>query len=160
MVSTINFFHIIVFETKIVQLNAAVSLEKIWHRIDVTLSFGYYFTIHYTLNLQSFSQTLKAQVITFCDHTISKVNEETEKTKAELHANLDRNERDEIISTLEKNDELNRKHLQQRKTKKIKPKNQSPSEENEEIIHTEKRTNKHYKPSLTAVFKRKSNRNL
>ena len=39
---------------------------------------------------------------------------------------------EEIISTLEKNDELNRKDLQQRKTKKfnylkLKPKNQSPS---------------------------------
>ena len=59
-----------------------------------------------------------SQVITFCDQTINKVNEEIEKSKVELHAKLDRNEREEIISTLEKNDELNRKHLQQRKTKK------------------------------------------
>ena len=54
------------------------------------------------------------QVITFCDQTIDKLNEEVEKTKVELHAKLDRNEREEIISTIEKNDELNRKHLQQR----------------------------------------------
>ena len=116
-------------------------------------------------NLQSFSLTLMSQVITFCDQTINKVNEEIEKTKVELHTKLDRNEREEIISTLEKNDELNRKHLQQRKTKKFnylkfKPKNQSPSEENEEIIHTEKRTYKHHKTAYAAVFKRRSNTKL
>ena len=98
--------------------------------------------------IQSFSLTLMSQVMTFCD----KVNEEIEKTKVELQAKLDRNEREEIISTLEKDEELNRKNLQQRKIKKFnylkfKPKNQSLSEENEEIIHTEKRTNEHYKPS-------------
>ena len=63
-------------------------------------------------NFQSFSLTLMSQVITFCDQTINKVNEEIEKTKVELHAKLDRNEREEIISTLEKNDELIRKQLQ------------------------------------------------
>ena len=116
-------------------------------------------------NLQSFSLTLMSQIITFCDQTINKVNEEIEKTKVELHAKLDRNEREEIIFTLEKNDELNRKQLQQRKTKKFnylkfKPKNQSPSEENEEIIHTEKTTNEHHKPPYAAVLKRRSNTNL
>ena len=70
-------------------------------------------------NLQSFSLTLMSQVITFCDQTINKVNEEIEKTKVELDAKLDRNEREEIIFTLEKNDELNIKHLQQRKNKEI-----------------------------------------
>ena len=92
---------------------------------------------------------------------MSKLNEEIKKTKAELHSKLDRNEREKIISTLEKNDELNRKHLQQRKTKKLnylkfKPKNQSLSDENEEINHKEKRTNKHYKSSYAVVLKRKS----
>ena len=43
---------------------------------------------------------------------------------------------------------------------KFKPKNQSASEEKEEIIHTEKRTNEHCKPSYAAVLKRKSNANL
>ena len=86
-----------------------------------------------------------SQVITFCHQTISKVNEVIEKTKGELNTKFDRNEREEIISALEKNDELNRKHRQQRKTKKFnylkfKPKNQSPSAENKEIVHTEKRT--------------------
>ena len=71
------------------------------------------------------------QVITFCDQTINKVNEEIEKTKVKLNAKPDRKEREEIISTLEKNDELNRKHLQQRKTNKfnylkIKPKINPP----------------------------------
>ena len=105
-----------------------------------------------------------SQVITFCDQTINKVNEEIEKTKVELHAKLDRKEREEIISTLEKDDELDRKHLQQRETKKFnylkfKPKNQSPLEGNKEIIHAEK-INKHYKPSYTALLKRRSNTNL
>ena len=45
-------------------------------------------------NLQSFSLTLISQVITFCDQTIHKVNEEIEKTKVEIHAKLDRNERE------------------------------------------------------------------
>ena len=85
--------------------------------------------------------------------------------KIELHAKYDRIEREEIISSLEKNDELNRKHLQQRKIKKfnylkLKPKNQPPSEENEEIIHTKKRTNVHYKPSYAAVLKEKRNTKL
>ena len=68
------------------------------------------------------------------------------------------------ISTLEKNDELNRKHLQQRTTKKLnylkfKPKNQSLSDENKEINHKEKATNKYYKSSYAIVLKRKSNTN-
>ena len=115
-------------------------------------------------NLQSFPLTLMLQVITFCDQTITTANEEIEK-KVELHAKLDRDEREEIIFALEKNDELNRKNLQQCKLKKFdylkrKPKNQSPSEENEEIIHTEKRTSEHYKPSRIAVLKIRSNTNL
>ena len=81
------------------------------------------------------------QVTTFCDQTISKVNEEIEKAKAALHAKIDRNEREQIIFVLERNDEeLNRKQIQQRKTKKFnylkfKLKNQFPSEENEDIIY-------------------------
>ena len=67
---------------------------------------------------QPFSPTLMSQLITFCDQTISNVNEEIEKTKAKLHAKLDRNKREQNTSTLEENDELNRKHLQQRKSKK------------------------------------------
>ena len=75
------------------------------------------------------------------------------------YTQLDRSEREEIVSTLKKNNELNRKHLQQRKIKKFnyikfKPKNQSPSEENEEIILTEKRANEHYKPSYAPVLKK------
>ena len=74
-----------------------------------------------------------------------------------------RKKREEVISTLEKNDELNEKHIQ--KTKKFdylkfKPKNQSPLEENKEIITQKNRTNKHYKLSYAVVLKRKSNINL
>ena len=101
-------------------------------------------------NLQLFSLTLTSQVITSYYQTISKINEEIEKSnekkKTELQAKLDRNESEEVISTLENNNELNSIHLKQRKAKKsnflkLKPKNQYPSEENEEIIHTGKRTN-------------------
>ena len=86
------------------------------------------------------------------DQTTNKVNEEIEKTKAELHTKRDRNKREEIISALRKKDE----QLQHRKTKKFnylkfKPKNQSSSEENKEIIDTEKRTNEHFTPSYTSV---------
>ena len=52
-------------------------------------------------NLQSFPLTLMLQVITFCDQTINKANEEIEK-KVELHAKLDRDEREEIIFALER----------------------------------------------------------
>ena len=110
------------------------------------------------------------QVITFFDQTISKVNEEIEKSRekkknAELHAKLDRNKSEEIISTLQKNNELNSIHLKQRKTSrfiflKLKPKNQYLSEENEEIIHTGKRTNQHYKKSYAAVLKKKEQKSL
>ena len=52
------------------------------------------------------------------------------------------------------------KQLQQRKTNKFnylkfKPKNHPRLEDNEEIIHTEKITNEHHKPSYAAVLKRK-----
>ena len=48
-------------------------------------------------------------VITFCDQTLRKVIEEIQKTEAELHTKLERNELEEIISSLEKSDELDRK---------------------------------------------------
>ena len=101
-------------------------------------------------NLQLFSLTLTSQVITSYYQTISKINEEIEKSnekkQTELQAKLDRNESEEVISTLENNNELNSIHLKQRKAKKsnflkLKSKNQYPSEENEEFIHTGKRTN-------------------
>ena len=96
------------------------------------------------------------QVITFCDQTIDKLNEEVEKTKVELHAKLDRNEREEIISTIEKNDELNRKHLQQRNLIMLNLNlNINSPQKKTKLIHTEKRTNEHYK--LSCVLKRRSN---
>ena len=67
----------------------------------------------------------------------------SKKTKAKLHPKHDRNKREKIISVLEKNDELNRKHPRQRKTKKFnylkfKPKNQLSSEVNEKSLATKK----------------------
>ena len=94
--------------------------------------------------------------------SINKLNEEIRKAKPELYGKFDRNKSEEIISTLEKHNELSRKYLQQRKIKKLnyvkfKAKNQS---QNEEIIHTDKRTNECYKLSYAAVLKRKRNTNL
>ena len=60
-----------------------------------------------------------SQVITFCVQTISEVNGEIKKTKAELLLNLNRNEREEIIFTLERNGKLNRKYTLLEKTKKL-----------------------------------------
>ena len=107
---------------------------------------------------QSFSLSLVSPVITFCDQTLRKVVEEVQKTEAELHTKLDRNELEEIISSLEKSDGLDRKIATTKKNKfnylKFKPKNHPRLEDNEEIIHTEK-TNEHHKPSYAAVLKRK-----
>ena len=44
---------------------------------------------------------------------------ESKKRKLNYTQKLDRSENEEIISTLEKNDELNRKHLQTKKNKEI-----------------------------------------
>ena len=75
-----------------------------------------------------------SHILTFSDQTISKVNEELWE-KGEIYVKLDINEVKEIVSTLDKNDELNRKPLKKIKTEKInylnfKPKSPSPSEEN------------------------------
>ena len=59
--------------------------------------------------LQSFSLTLISDVMKFCDKTTENVSEEIEKTKIELNQQLNDNEREEIISTLQKKDELNKK---------------------------------------------------
>ena len=59
-------------------------------------------------NLELFSLTLMLKIVTTSHLTISKVNEEIEETKAEFLSKPDRNENEKIISTLEKNDELNR----------------------------------------------------
>ena len=45
----------------------------------------------------------------FCYKTTENVSEEIEKTKIELNQQLNDNEREEIISTLQKKDELNKK---------------------------------------------------
>ena len=60
-----------------------------------------------------------SQEITFCNQTISNANQRIEKKKLNYTQKLDRNESEEIISSLEKNDGLNRKHLQTKKYKEI-----------------------------------------
>ena len=55
-----------------------------------------------------------SHVIKFCDKTIENVSEGVEKTKRELNQRLNDNDREEIISektSLQNNDELNKKHL-------------------------------------------------
>ena len=60
-----------------------------------------------------------SQVIAFCGQTISEVNGEIKKTKTELLSDFNRNKRGVIISTLERNDKLDRKHILLGKTKKL-----------------------------------------
>ena len=56
-------------------------------------------------------------VIKFCDKINQNLAEGLKKTKRELNRQLNDNERKEIISELQTNDELNKKHLQQPKRK-------------------------------------------
>ena len=50
-------------------------------------------------------------VIKFCDKINQNLAEGLKKTKRELNRQLNDNERKEIISELQMNDELNKKHL-------------------------------------------------
>ena len=89
----------------------------------------------------------------------------SKKQKLNYKQNLTETNVKRLFLHLKRDDELNRKHLQQRKIKKFnylkfKPRSQCLSEENQEIIHTEKRTKEHYKPSSVIVLKRRSNTNL
>ena len=59
---------------------------------------------------QSFSLLLTLDIITFCDKNI-------EKVKRELKKQLNDNKREQIISALQKNDELNKNHFEQCKRK-------------------------------------------
>ena len=58
------------------------------------------------------------KVITFCDQTLSKANEEVKKAKLELDEKNDINEVKEIKSALKKNAELNKEHLKKIRRKK------------------------------------------
>ena len=60
-----------------------------------------------------------SQVIAFCGQAISEVNGEIKKTKTELLSDFNRNKRGVIISTLERNGKLDRKHMLLGKTKKL-----------------------------------------
>ena len=61
---------------------------------------------------QSFSLLLTLDAITLCDKKI-------EKVKRELKKQLNDNEREQIISALQKNDELNKNHFEQCKRKSL-----------------------------------------
>ena len=58
-------------------------------------------------------------VIVFCDKTVAKVSSEISATESELNKKLQQEERQAIHETLKKNDEINRKFLQQKKNKKF-----------------------------------------
>ena len=66
----------------------------------------------------SFSLTLMSDVLTFWDKTIETVSLESKETQKELNNKLENEERKEIKANLRKNEEINRKHLQQQKKKK------------------------------------------
>ena len=60
-----------------------------------------------------------SDVLTFCDKTVEAVSLEIKETQKQLNKNLENEERKEIKANLRKNEEINRKHLQQRKNKKF-----------------------------------------
>ena len=59
-----------------------------------------------------------SDVLTFWDKTIETVSLESKETQKELNNKLENEERKEIKANLRKNEEINRKHLQQQKKKK------------------------------------------
>ena len=58
-----------------------------------------------------------SDVLTFCEKTIETISPEIKETQKELNSKLENEEREEINATLRKNDEINQKHLLQRKNK-------------------------------------------
>ena len=60
-----------------------------------------------------------SDVLTFWDKTIETVSLESKETQKELNNKLENEERKEIKANLRKNEEINRKHLQQQKKKKV-----------------------------------------
>ena len=104
-------------------------------------------------------------VINVYDRTTENVSEGIEKIKRELNQQLNDNEREDIIAVLKKNDEVNKKHLEQRKRKtfnylKYKPKTQNAFETNQSSDQPERPTTEHQKPLSSSVLKKKSNTNL
>ena len=59
-----------------------------------------------------------SDVLTFWDKTIETVSLESKETQKELNNKLENEERKEIKANLRKNEEINRKHLQQQQKKK------------------------------------------
>ena len=60
-----------------------------------------------------------SDVLTFCEKTIEIVSLDIKETQKELNNKLENEESEEINTTLRKNDEINRKHLQERNNKKF-----------------------------------------
>ena len=94
-------------------------------------------------------------VIVFGDKTVAKVSSEISATESILNIKLQQNERQAIHKTLKKDDEINRKFLQQKKNKKFnclkfKPK-QNPKLE---------RFFENYVPTYASIIRKTSKNNL
>ena len=94
---------------------------------------------------------------------IENISEGIEKTKRELNQQLNDNEREEIISALQKNEELNKKHQHQKRKKfnylKCKSKTKNTSETNGPTYQTETPTSEHQRLLYYSVLKRISSTN-
>ena len=55
-----------------------------------------------------------SDVLTFCEKTMQTVSLETKETQNEWSSKLEDEQHEEINATLRKNDQINRKHLQQK----------------------------------------------
>ena len=60
-----------------------------------------------------------SDALTFCEKTIEIASLDIKETQKELNNKLENEESEEINTTLRKNDEINRKHLQERNNKKF-----------------------------------------
>ena len=94
---------------------------------------------------------------------IENISEGIEKTKRELNQQLNDNEREKIISALQKNEELNKKHQHQKRKKfnclKCKSKTKNTSETNGPTYQTETPTSEHQRLLYYSVLKRISSTN-
>ena len=110
--------------------------------------------------LETCSFQLMEHTINFSKKTITNVSEEIETTHQDLSKKLDQNEKEEILSTLKKNDDVNRKHLQLRKQKKFNFLKYNPKSNNNERNEIDQLSNskdsKVNKKSYAGVLKNKS----
>ena len=98
-------------------------------------------------------------LITFCDKDNESVSQGIKKIKRELNQQLNDNEKEKIIWALQKNDELNKKHLESKKEVnylKYKPKTQKTFERNEPSNQTERPPSEHQKALYSLLINGKA----